>query len=220
LSGTGATITDRALCRFVERLALESAGSKARNHYAEGCEGSEMRRANLLLYLREMADRQPRVMLVGEAPGYKGCRLTGVPFTSEEVIKRGVRCGLFGADKGYRVAGESREQTASITWDTLGQLGLTPLMWNAYPFHPFAEGDERSNRAPTGAEMRAVSHFLLELLYLFQVEMVIAVGNRAEYALRAAGIKGEKVRHPSHGGKAAFAAGLERLPQLGWNATR
>ncbi len=26
------------------------------------------------------------VLLIGEAPGYKGCKITGIPFTSGEVV--------------------------------------------------------------------------------------------------------------------------------------
>lgn len=199
---------DHEIEAFVSRLALAEAGPRAANHYAHACEGSQFRRTNLLLYLREMAERQPGIMLVGEAPGYKGCRLTGVPFTSEDVVSRGVACGLFGMDKGYRVAGGGREQTASIVWGVLGQLDTVPLLWNAYPFHPFREDDERTNRAPSSCEIKAGAAFMLELCEIFGVEKVIAVGNKAEIALQVTGMRGEKIRHPSHGGKAAFAAGL------------
>jgi hypothetical protein len=204
-------INGRGVEAFVERLALTAVITDARNHYAFDCGGSDIRRANLLLYLHEMAERRPRVMLVGEAPGYKGCRLTGVPFTSEEIVARGVPCGLFGTHKGYTAGGTQREQTASIVWEVLSRLDEVPLLWNAYPFHPFKGSDERTNRPPTLGEIKSASGFLLELSAIFGVERVIAVGNRAEVALRIAGIEGEKIRHPSRGGKRAFATGLAHV---------
>lgn len=46
--------------------------------------GNGARRGNLADYLRLMARREPTLLLVGEAPGYRGCRLTGIPFTSPQ----------------------------------------------------------------------------------------------------------------------------------------
>lgn len=41
---------------------------------------------NLKLYLKKMLKIKPKYLLVGEAPGYKGCRWSGIPFTSEEIL--------------------------------------------------------------------------------------------------------------------------------------
>jgi uracil-DNA glycosylase len=198
---------------FVARLPAEEVGPCSCNHYAAECEGSDLRRANLLLYLSQMADRQPKVMLVGEAPGYRGCRLTGVPFTSEYIVEQGITGGLFGRANGYRTSGPgvSREQTASIMWEALGELSMLPLLWNAYPFHPFQTGNERSNRPPSMAEINRGAEYLLALMEIFEIETVIAVGNKAHLAVSRAGLASEKVRHPSHGGKAAFIEGLRQV---------
>jgi uracil-DNA glycosylase len=79
------------------------------------------------------------------------------------------------------------------------ELGLAEhvLLWNVVPTHP---GTETSNRAPTGAEIAAARPFLDELA---RGRRVLAVGRLAERELEA-----PYVRHPSHGGAAAFAAGL------------
>ena len=44
------------------------------------------RRENLKLYLEKMKKLNPSFLLLGEAPGYKGCRLTGIPFSSEKIL--------------------------------------------------------------------------------------------------------------------------------------
>lgn len=211
---------DEQLVAFVESLAQTGVPPNARNQYAFDCEENDIRRGNLLIYLHEMAEREPSTLLVGEAPGYKGCRLTGVPFTSERIILSGApAAGLFGAEKGYRVTGREsicrKEQTASIVWDVLGEVGLVPLAWNSYPFHPFKEGNERTNRPLTAAEMKLGERFLKWLLEIFEIRSVVAVGRKAEVALARTGIEVYKVRHPSHGGKAAFHEGMWHFPRSG-----
>ena len=85
------------------------------------------------------------------------------------------------------------------------------LLWNACPFHPHPSGRPAANRAPTAAEVAAGEWAVRELLTLFPVGQVIAVGNKARAALGRWGIPAAAVRHPSHGGKAAFSRELERL---------
>ena len=73
------------------------------------------------------------------------------------------------------------------------------LLWNVVPTHP---GSETSNRRPTRDEIEAASPFLYELTL---DRVTIAVGRLAATVLDA-----PYVRHPSHGGAAAFEAGLRR----------
>jgi uracil-DNA glycosylase len=73
------------------------------------------------------------------------------------------------------------------------------LLWNVVPTHP---GTATSNRAPTRGEVEACLPFLHELA---RGRRVVAVGR-----LAAAVTGAPYTRHPSHGGAAAFAAGLRR----------
>ena len=92
---------------IIDRLDAASSATVF-NPYAGVDELSAMRRHNLSLYLRRMAERQPRLLLLGEAPGYRGCRVTGVPFTSESILlDEACSLGLFGAEA---VAGVGRQQ--------------------------------------------------------------------------------------------------------------
>ena len=205
---------------FVSRLALCPVSENVCNQYSYDSHGSDVRRENLLLYLRQMLALRPDIMLIGEAPGYKGCRLTGVPFTSEAIAMNGVEThGLFGTARGYRRTGETaaamKEQTATIMWQAISRLPTPPLLWNAYPFHPFKQANPRSNRRPTLAELRVGAGFLGELLGLFQVREVVAVGNVAEAAAAEINIRCLKIRHPANGGKRAFNEGISRLYLLG-----
>ena len=161
---------------FVERLAAARIGGTF-NQYA----GSELRRVRLARYLHER--RRTRLMLVGEAPGYRGARVSGIPFTSERQLS------------GTGPA----EATATIVQRTLQELGLVEhvLLWNLVPTHPGSAG---SNRPPTRAEVEQSEPFLRELA---DGRRLVAIGRLAH-----ARLGGPYVRHPSHGGAFAFRAGL------------
>jgi hypothetical protein len=164
---------------FVERLAAVRIGSTT-NFYREG-RGAERRRQRLVSYLDSR--RSATVVLVGEAAGYRGARVSGLPFTSERQLTG---------------AGPA-EATATIVHDVLAELAIEDdvLLWNVVPTHP---GNERSNRPPTRPEVEAGLPFVAELA---RGRDVVPVGRTAE---RALGLRG--VRHPSHGGARAFRAGL------------
>jgi uracil-DNA glycosylase family 4 len=150
------------------------------NQYAR----SALRRERLRGYLESHA--HARVVLVGEAAGYRGARVSGIPFTSERQLTG---------------AGPA-EASATIVHRVLAELGVVDdvLLWNVVPTHP---GTASSNRAPTRAEIAAARPFLDAVT---QGRTVVAVGRVAAAALDA-----PYVRHPSHGGAAAFAAGLRSM---------
>lgn len=142
-----------------------------------------LRRERLAAYLEGRANAP--ILLVGEAPGYRGARVSGIPFTSERQL----------------TGTGPAEATATIVHRVLAEFGLEDdvLLWNAVPTHP---GTSSSNRAPTRAEVEAGAGFARELA---RGRSVIAVGRVAAAALGA-----EYVRHPARGGAAAFREGLLR----------
>lgn len=176
--------------------------------------GAVIRRENLTRYLAELQPFEPEIMLVAEAPGYRGCRLSGVPVTSERILLRGVeKWGLFGA--GYRATsgqpGGVSEMTATILWNALVEhVDRPPLIWNTVPLHPHRPGEPQSNRTPRVPELRLGQPFIEAAMRLFPIRMVLAVGRKAERALTELGIAHFPLRHPSQGGKADFVAGLRR----------
>jgi uracil-DNA glycosylase len=198
---------------FVEGLATTAVAGPVYNQYAPGSRPNRLRRHNLLLYLERMAELQPELLMVGEAVGYRGGRLTGIPFASEAILLDDA--GFFGPGRGYRASGEAgfprNEATATILWQTVAALQPPPLLWNAFPFHPHLPGRPLSNRAPTPAERELGRPFLAELLALFPVQRVVAIGKTAAAGLAEMGVSCHAVRHPSHGGKSAFVAGIGAL---------
>lgn len=201
--------------RLVERMAAIPPTAAVCNPYAGDGTVGAVRRANLTCYFHRMVERQPRLLLVGEAPGYRGCGVTGVPFTSESILLDGPSpFGLFGETAGFNAAADSvwrREASASVMWETLVELDVLPLLWNAFPFHPHHPDRPDSNRAPRLSELETGRSIVLALLDLFAVERVIAVGNKASISLGRWGVPAAKVRHPGHGGRAAFRRELAGL---------
>ena len=207
---------------FIRDLSQAQLSAEVFNEYAPGDQNNAIRRANLRLYLRAMAARRPRTLLVMEAPGYRGCRLTGIPVTSRKVLLEGLPAlRIFGVDAGYRDVNDVGfervygEQSATIVWETLAQLQALPLIWNTFPFHPHQAGRPLSNRKPRQAETELGAAFLLRLLALWRIQQVIAVGNVAYDTLGKLGIESHKLRHPAHGGKNDFVAGLSALLSVG-----
>jgi uracil-DNA glycosylase len=163
---------------LVERLAATEIGETF-NQYT----GSPLLRQRLHDYLDARAGAE--IVLVGEAAGYRGARVSGIPFTSERQL----------------TGSGPAEATATIVHRVLAKLGVEGdvLLWNVVPTHP---GSETSTRRPTRAEIDAGSPFLDELT---RGRTAIAIGRLAAAALGA-----EYVRHPSHGGAAAFEQGVGR----------
>ena len=203
---------------FVEELAKTQVTPNVYNQYSYQCKENEARRDNLLLYLKNMYKLKPSVMLIGEAPGYRGCRLTGVPFTSEHLIIHGMDgLKLFGEHAGYRLAARKdkllKEATATIIWETMIKNDLIPLAWNAFPFHPHKDGDGQSNRTPLKSELIIGESSLLAMVDMFGIKRVVAVGNKADETLKKLHIPCYKVRHPAQGGKNDFVQGIMRIKQ-------
>ncbi len=163
---------------IVDRLARARIGATY-NQYAR----SELCRTRLRDYLASRADAA--TIVVGEAAGYRGARVSGIAFTSERQL----------------TGTGPAEASATIVHRVLAELGVENdvLLWNVVPTHP---GTPASNRRPTRAEIDACRPFLDELT---RDRRVIAVGRVAAEVLDA-----PYVRHPAHGGAAPFAAGLRR----------
>lgn len=199
---------------FVELLAKTKVSSNVFNQYDYKTKANAVRRKNLELYLQLVALKNPNTILVGEAPSYQGTRFTGVPFASEyHLLDASSEITFFKNKKGFAKTNESskmlREPTSTIMQKTLQTLNYRPLLWAAFPFHPFVKGIPLSNRKPTAEELKQGKIILERLVKIFEIKNFVAVGNVASETLSKLDIKHIKVRHPSHGGANQFAAGLK-----------
>ena len=197
---------------FVNYLAsIEVDKHSCENIYSTDDYDAQLRRGNLNRYLNQMIDITPKILLVGEAPGYTGCRLTGVPFTSEQILKNNP---FFRVNDYQTINDESRlcgEQSATIVWNELNKYTTKPLIWNIFPFHPFKPGNVLSNRAPNVKEIELGFNIFQELKELFQIEKIGAVGKKPAKMLEKNNIPCQYIRHPANGGKRKFVAGLKEF---------
>jgi uracil-DNA glycosylase len=212
--------SSEAIGAFVERVADAPGGPNSTNMFDGSHPGDDVRRRNLVRYLEQLAERRPTTLLVGEAPGYRGMRITGVPFTNAVILERGVpELGLLGAANGYALPDPlpavAAEPTATVMWTTLVEFGFVPVLWSAFPLHPHRPGAPLTNRRPTTTETAAWAWSWQELERIFAIDAVVAVGNVGAEALARAGRAVPRVRHPAHGGRVEFANGLRALLDAG-----
>ncbi len=159
----------------------------------------------------------PRIILIGEAAGYQGCRFSGIPFTSERLLLEG-QIPRMPDLKGKRLTSRTRpwsEPSATIVWGTLHALGLEneALLFNAVPWHPEGKKGALSNRTPTLSEKREGAPYLKQFMSLFPGIPVAALGNTASSTLTALDIPHRQIRHPAYGGATQFRKGLSDLVQ-------
>ncbi|PIU17211.1 MAG: hypothetical protein COT19_02035, partial [Gallionellales bacterium CG08_land_8_20_14_0_20_59_87] len=157
---------------------------------------------------------EPEFILAGEAPGYQGCRYSGIAFTSERLLGEGAipRIPAPGRLSTRRLP--FSEPSATIVWKTLYRLGIAErtILWNAMQLHPHRADSLWSNRTPAPAEIQLGEPALRILIEVFPRAKIVAVGKKAEGLLGAMGVKvAGAVRHPANGGATEFARGLQAL---------
>ncbi|MET0282539.1 MAG: uracil-DNA glycosylase [Steroidobacteraceae bacterium] len=167
--------------------------------------------ARRLQRLREHLATPARYVLIGEAAGYQGCKVSGLAFTSERLLLEGSIPRV--APLPGRLTSRARpwsEPSATTVWKTLHALGMAEhtVLWNAYPWHPHKPEQLHSNRTPTRGERIAGVPVLESFLRLFPRAHVFAVGRNAEAALAELALAARPLRHPSMGGAAEFARQL------------
>ncbi len=184
---------------------------------------ARLRRRNLEIYFERVG--VPRLVLLGEAIGYRGGRFSGIPFTSERQIAGEEGDQLpWAAGSGLRATSRHPalwlEPSGTIVWGALSALRAAPrgvLLWNAFPWHPQGARGALSNRTPERSMLRENLHILETLLSLLPARArIAAVGRTAEAALALLGATPVALRHPAHGGATRFRAQLgELLAEIG-----
>jgi len=196
--------------KFIKYIEKSKPFPNTKNLYQGNDDSSLLRKSNLKLYLEQMNVINPTTLLLGEAPGYKGCGNTGIAFTSERIIKT---CNFF-SKQNFLVSSDNHlesEISATIVWEEIVKQKTLPLLWNIFPFHPHKENYLKSNRTPNFEELKFGETILRKLLHIFEVENIIAVGRKAEQHIQELNINYHYVRHPANGGKNKFIQGYNTV---------
>lgn len=203
------------IASFIKALKKHPGSDEFDNLYRGNSHLSRLRRENLHIYLTLMQKLSPRLMLVGEAPGYKGCKLTGVPFSSENLLMKEESHPVFGVQHLYRCLPThktlEKENSAKMVWEELDKYEEIPLIWNIFPYHPHQKDQAHSNRAPRVGEIRLGQVFVEKLIRMFPITHIAAVGRKAHKGLSELDLGPRELRylrHPSYGGKRDFVQGL------------
>ena len=166
---------------FIKKLAEYKGSDMVFNMYRGDSAAAKKCRANLKKYLGK--HKNTKILFVGEAPGYKGCAKTGVPFQSD--------CG---------------EISSKVLQEAINKYNpeIDILMWNAFPFHPHKKGDRKSNRRPNKSELLTGWMSMNYFLQVFpDIKCVASVGNVARELLKEFEFEYEPshICHPSYGHK-------------------
>ena len=188
--------------------------------------GAQVRRAQLLHYLRERIGRAD-TLLCAEAIGYQGGHFSGIPMTSERLLLGGLRHKALEPTMVFKNLQPQRtsrvelkpagftEPTATIVWGFLADRCIDPrrvVLWNAFPWHPYQpQKGLLSNRTPKPDELVAGHLVLEQMLRLGKFRQVVAIGEKSSLQLQQLGIEATKVRHPANGGAGKFRSQLEAL---------
>lgn len=179
---------------------------------------AEIRFENLKKYL--ISKKGAKILLIGEAPGFNGCRFSGVPFKDEDTL-------LSEKDKDYKQSSNKKgpyKESSSTTFreqEILKNNDTKWVAWNIFPFHPYKDGQKNKNRKPTTKEIEACDKITNEFINLFKPCEIYAIGRVAEKYLKKL-IESKKkegkqwefkcyIRHPARGGKEDFEKGINKI---------
>ena len=185
-----------------------------------------VRRNQLRAYLQQRLGKA-KLVIIGEAVGYRGGHFSGIPMTSERILlgrskKVRVNSNDFFSNINPRRTSKPEkcpdgfsEPTATIVWGAFLRLGLKPdqfVLWNAFPWHSF---DPRrgmlSNRMPNKSEQAASFPVLKAFLELFLCDQIVALGKIAAAQLGKLNVDVHYVRHPASGGAKLFRHQIAKI---------
>lgn len=117
-----AHLADRLILNLRSMLASQPSTDTVFNPYT-----SDAALNNVEAYLRCLLSYPfSSDLLVGEAPGYAGCALTGIPFTSEHVINPSAHSFIAHLRPFVACSGSSTERTATMVCASLGDGERVP----------------------------------------------------------------------------------------------
>ena len=149
-------------------------------------------------------------LLVGEAPGHRGCARTGIPLTSEFIIAKDPHPFIASLRPRLFCSGIQTESTATMVWSRLALGSKLPAFWNTFPFHPHDPGKPLGNRTPNAAETRFGIDALDLVLKILAPRRVFALGRTADSILAKhfSHVSAPYIRHPANGGYQEFVQGI------------
>jgi hypothetical protein len=175
------------------------------NPYADRCivhdvSDAPSRRAKALLtFLEAAAKTEIDALWIGRDLGHRGGRRTGLALTDD--VHLAIHATRWNVSVERATTGSIvAERTAAVIWSMLALVPAPVFLWNVFPLHERAVGEE----------------LLAELIVMLRPRRLVAIGNDA--AKTASRFAGEadvvQVRHPSYGGQRDFVRQVRCLYAL------
>ena len=206
-------MTPTSFVRALSDIACESVFNPYRDICAihDQTDAPVVRRRNLRTFLQAASSLGVDTLWMGRDLGYRGGRRTGLALTDEANLPTLAKI-YPGAAPGRGTRGPAiAERTAAEIWTVLRTLNEVPLLWNAFPLHPFENGNPLSNRRFTARELAEVEGLNAQLIDWLGIRHIVAIGqDAAQYAARY-GVRITVIRHPSYGGVREFREGMAKL---------
>ena len=156
-------VSDKAIDKFVESLKDDGRLPNIQNPWNDSQNVENLKE---FLKLRKSA----KYILVGEAPGRKGCLQCGVPFCDDYTIEK-----ILGKDLGKKK--KLKETSAQRIYAVFGNNFIA---WNAFPYQPCKSPTDKTNRTPSSDEIQYGLSKLKEFLQLFGGDKTIfLLGSKA-----------------------------------------
>lgn len=207
-------------------LKLSSVGlQNVFNPYSDRCalydyeDSPEIRLILIRRILEVAASVNVEAIWVGRDLGYRGGRRTGLPLTDDVHFNQHLK--RWGLESILPVKGGAvAERTASVVWGALSKIPDHVFMWNVFPFHPFNQWEEFSNRQHSSYERAVGEEIFRSIVSIVRPRRFVCIGNDAHKSVERIflGSKSIKVRHPSYGGKNDFLRQISLAYNMGGEA--
>ncbi len=169
---------------------------------------AKQRRRNLEAYLERVG--RPRLVLLGEALGFRGGRFSGIAFTSErQLAGPGERRLPWATSPPFLPTSRNPalwlEPSGSVVWGALGGEPAGVLLWNAFPWHPC--GSARAAVEPHARAQPASSAACPSWSGSWRrsgTRGCSRSGARPRRRWPPSASRPRRLRHPAHGGAEVF----------------
>jgi uracil-DNA glycosylase len=198
----------REVKKFIDNLKKRENSDVVFNQYRH-----KRQRDNLRVYFNYIKDSS-EILLLGEATGYNGCRHSGIPFTSGNILAKNKLYSDIRDRLSYKQIKHIKEYSAHIVYSFFSKYPSffkKVLFFNAFPFHPHEKNQPESNRKPVKDELDEGKDYLISLFRVFNFKIFYPIGRVAERALKdlleegiIPNFKFFTIRHPSYGGANKF----------------
>jgi hypothetical protein len=203
---------------LIKKLAQTETKSDLFNPYNELTKPTDdrtapgVRQQNLRLYLDSLEKSKPKIICFFYSPSYDESKRSGVPLTNVSNFKDVAE--IVKIEKTFEKATKSRgkpklSSIASIIWSVVEKIDEPIVFWPVIPFYPHKKSGLKTERNFTNKELLKYKDLMVDIVSLFEPEIVLSIGKDAHDALDFLQVKHYQLPHPRRSVK-KFESSLKR----------